>query len=219
MRKPLQASLESNDGGSKVKKKVKMKRILLPIIAIGVLLLSACGTSTAAPPEAITITPPPETITITITPPPETVTITPPPETITITVTPPPPEPPAQIIEHLSPQDAFALIQDNQDNPNFAIIDVRTPEEVAGGYIEGAINIDFYADTFEAELGILDKSKVYLIYCRTGGRSGPTLPIMEELGFLEVYDIEGGILAWIEEELPVIVPEQQQERPPSEDPM
>lgn len=189
-----------------------MKRILLPILAIGALLLGACG---SPPPETITITPPPETVTLT--PPPETITITPPPETITIT--PPPPEPPTQIIEHLSPQDAFALIQDNQDNPNFAIIDVRTPEEVAGGYIEGAINIDFYAETFEAELGILDKNKVYLIYCRTGGRSGPTLPIMEALGFLEVYDIEGGILAWQAEGLPIIGQEQQQEQPPSGDPM
>ncbi len=123
-------------------------------------------------------------------------------------------EAPTQIIENITPQEAFTLIQDNQDNPDFAIIDVRTPEEVAGGYIEGAINIDFYAETFEAELGILDKSKKYLIYCRTGGRSGATLPIMEELGFLEVYDISGGFVAWQEEELPVIVPEQQQEQPP-----
>ena len=51
-----------------------MKRILLPILAIGVLLLSACGATTTAPPETVTITPPPETITITL--PPETVTVT-----------------------------------------------------------------------------------------------------------------------------------------------
>ena len=82
------------------------------------------------------------------------------------------------------------------------------------GYIEGAINIDFYAETFEDELGILDKDKVYLTYCRTGGRSGPTLLIMEELGFLEVYHISGGLVAWLEEELPVIMPEQQQQQSP-----
>ena len=189
-------------------KKLKMKRILLPILAIGVLLLSACGAQTTAPPETIAITLPPETVTITpppetvtITPPSETVTITPPPETVTIT---PPQEPLIQIIENLSPQEAFALIQVNQNNPDFVIIDVRTTEEIAGGYIEDAIFIDYYSDTFMDELNSLDKDKVYLIYCRSGGRSGPTLATMEELGFMEVYELLGGILAWQGAGLPVV---------------
>ena len=171
-------------------------------------MLSACGAQTTAPPETIAITLPPETVTITpppetvtITPPSETVTITPPPETVTIT---PPQEPLIQIIENLSPQEAFALIQVNQNNPDFVILDVRTPEEVAGGYIGDAIFIDYYSDTLRDELDNLDKDKVYLIYCQSGGRSGPTLSIMEELGFGEVYEMSGGISAWQEAELPVV---------------
>ncbi len=190
-----------------MRKEAKMKYILLPVLAVGALFLSACGASTTTitpPSETVTITPPPETIMVT--PPPETVTITPPSVTITVT--------PTQIIESLSPQEVFALIQQNQDNPDFVIIDVRTPEEVAEGYIEGAIFIDFYSDTFRDELDNLDKNKVYLAYCRTGGRSGPTLLIMEELGFMEVYDISGGFNAWEDAGLPIVGQEQPPEQPP-----
>ncbi len=109
-----------------------------------------------------------------------------------------------QIIESLSPQQASALIQDNANNIDFLIIDVRTPGEFAEGYIEGAILIDYYAATFRDELDELDKNKEYLIYCRSGARSGASLPIMEELGFQEVHDIAGGILAWNAQGLPVV---------------
>jgi len=114
------------------------------------------------------------------------------------------PETPTQIIEDITPQEAFALIQSNQNNPDFVIIDVRTPEEVADGYIENAINLDFYSATFRNELDQLDKNKTYLIYCRSGRRSGNALEIMVELNFREVYHILSGIISWKAEELPTI---------------
>ena len=103
---------------------------------------------------------------------------------------------PAQIIEHISPQDASTLIHENQNNPDFVILDVRTPEEFAEGYIENAINIDFYAETFRNDINQLDKNKTYLIYCRSGRRSADALGIMAELGFTEVYNLLGGIIDW-----------------------
>ncbi len=106
------------------------------------------------------------------------------------------PETPTRIIENITPQEASTLIQDNQDNPDFIIIDVRTPEEFAEEYIENAVNTDFYSETFRDELNNLDKNKSYLIYCRSGGRSGNALDIMAELNFREVYNISGGIIAW-----------------------
>ena len=111
-------------------------------------------------------------------------------------------ETPTQIIEDVTPQEAFTLIQNNENNPDFVIIDVRTPEEFAEGYIENAINIDFYSETFRDELDNLDKNKKYVIYCRSGGRSGNALNIMAELNFGEVYNISGGIIVWNAEELP-----------------
>ena len=107
-------------------------------------------------------------------------------------------------IEDITPQEAFALIQDNQNNPDFVIIDVRTPQEFTEGHIESATNIDFYAETFRNTLNNLDKNKTYLIYCRSGGRSGSTLDIMAELNFKEVYNVLGGILSWEAEELPTV---------------
>ncbi len=70
------------------------------------------------------------------------------------------------------------------------------------GHIENAINLNYYSKTFKDELSELDKSKTYLIYCRSGRRSGIALDIMKELGFTEVYNILGGITQWEAEGLP-----------------
>ena len=110
----------------------------------------------------------------------------------------------AQIIEDITPQEAFTLIQNNQNNPDFVIIDVRTPEEFAAEHIENAINIDFYSEAFRGELDTLDKNKTYLIYCQVGGRSGSALDIMAELNFKEVYNLSGGINQWKTEGFPTV---------------
>ncbi len=107
-----------------------------------------------------------------------------------------PPDTSGQIIEDITPQEAVSLIQNNQNNPDFIILDVRTPEEVAEGYIKDAINIDYYSKSFRDELDQLDKNQTYLIYCRSGGRSGNAREIMAELNFREVYNILGGFLRW-----------------------
>ena len=109
-----------------------------------------------------------------------------------------------QVLEDTGAQEALELIQRNQGNPDFMIIDIRTPEEFNEGYIENAVNIDFYSDTFKEDLDKLDKNKTYLIYCRSGNRSGQAMPIMKGLGFKEVYNLSVGIKEWIAEGLPVV---------------
>jgi rhodanese-related sulfurtransferase len=111
---------------------------------------------------------------------------------------------PTQIIEGITPKEAFTLIQENQDNPDFVIIDVRTREEFAEGHIENAISIDFLSLTFQDELGKLDKNKTYLVYfsCACGGINRKTLRTMVELGFTEVYNITEGFDAWEADGLP-----------------
>ncbi len=111
---------------------------------------------------------------------------------------------PTQVIEDITAQEAFILMQNNQYNPDFVIIDVRTPEEFAEGHVEKAINIDYYSETFRDELNNLDKNKTYLVYCRSGNRSGNALNIMAELNFKEVYNMSGGIIAWNAEGLPTV---------------
>ncbi|CAM2009132.1 rhodanese-like domain-containing protein [Acanthopleuribacter pedis] len=76
------------------------------------------------------------------------------------------------------------------------LLDVRKPNEFQEGHIEGAQNIDFYSETFKDDLDELDRNKTYLVYCRSGGRSGRTSDLMKKMGFQRVYDLRGGIIAW-----------------------
>jgi len=112
------------------------------------------------------------------------------------------------IIENITPGRALTLIQNNRDNPDFIIIDVRTPEEFAQERIEGAINLDYYPEVFSDQLNELDRNKTYLVYCRTGRRSKAAADLMKELGFGQIYNISGGINDWKKEGLPTISPTQ-----------
>ena len=108
------------------------------------------------------------------------------------------------IIEDVNLKEAYAIIVDNLSNPDFVIIDVRTPEEYKSGHVEDAINIDFYAEDFDEQLNKLDRDKIYLIYCQSGNRSGKALNKMKALGFKEVYNMLGGIANWERTNLPTV---------------
>ncbi len=87
---------------------------------------------------------------------------------------------------------------------DLVILDVRTPEEFAEGHIEGAVMLDFYRDDFADELAKLDPGVPYVLYCRSGNRSGQTRSMMEGLGFADVADVDGGIGGWLSAGLPLI---------------
>lgn len=84
------------------------------------------------------------------------------------------------------------------------VLDVRTPDEFAEARLDGAIMIDFYEDDFATQLAELDPNASYLLYCRSGNRSGQTALLMEELGFTDVADVDGGIVAWNAAGLPTV---------------
>ena len=100
-----------------------------------------------------------------------------------------------QVIGRLTINEAYDKIQENKNNPDLVILDVRTEDEYNEGHIENAINIDYYSKSLKKDLNKLDKNKTYLVYCRSGSRSAKTVTIMEELGFKEVYNI-GGMIDW-----------------------
>ena len=100
------------------------------------------------------------------------------------------------VLGDVSPADALSLIEENSDNPDFVILDVRTADEFSAGHIENAVNLDYYSDSFIEELAQLDTEKTYLIYCGSGERSSDTLDIVEQLDFMEVYNLTGGMTAW-----------------------
>ena len=103
----------------------------------------------------------------------------------------------------ISVQEANKLIEENIENTKFMILDVRTGEEYKAGHIENSINIDYKSPKFKENVSNLDKEKIYLTYCRSGRRSANSAEIMEELGFENIYMIEGGILAWDKAGLPI----------------
>ncbi len=104
--------------------------------------------------------------------------------------------PATQSIQLISPTEADQLLTDNAGSDDFVILDIRTPEEFTAGRIAGSVNIDFYEANFADELDKLDKNKTYFVYCNSGNRSGTAMGTMKELGFTDVYDLDGGIQAW-----------------------
>jgi len=83
-----------------------------------------------------------------------------------------------------------------EDN-NSIILDVRTPDEYEEKHIPNSKLIDVKeSQKFVEEIEKLDKSKSYYVYCKAGGRSMMACSIMEQMGFTDLNNLEGGITEW-----------------------
>lgn len=111
----------------------------------------------------------------------------------------------AVFFKNISPQSAHSLTSSAPVNNKLSILDVRTEGEYQVSHIEHSQNIDFYKEGFSERLAKLDKDETYLIYCRSGNRSGKTLTLMKKLGFKHVYNMSGGIGLWHKQNLPLQV--------------
>jgi rhodanese-related sulfurtransferase len=80
--------------------------------------------------------------------------------------------------------------------PNIQILDVRTPEEWAGGVIKGAKKLNYQSPDFKAEVAKLDKKSPVIVYCAMGGRSAKASELMRTLGFTDVTNMSSGFEAW-----------------------
>jgi rhodanese-related sulfurtransferase len=86
----------------------------------------------------------------------------------------------------------------------FVLIDVRSPEEHAGGFIPGTdFNIDFREiKTRHREIGVhMDEHVV--VYCQSGHRSNIAAETLADLGYTHVYNVNGSMNAWVEAGFPV----------------
>jgi rhodanese-related sulfurtransferase len=95
-----------------------------------------------------------------------------------------------------------SLIKANAKNPDFVILDVRTPDYWKPDHLLGSINRNYYDADFKDQINALPKHKIFLLHCQSGGRSGPALVIMKNQNFSEVYEMAGGINAWKSKSLP-----------------
>jgi rhodanese-related sulfurtransferase len=83
------------------------------------------------------------------------------------------------------------------EDTNAVILDVRTEEECNDGIIPNSVNIDIYkGQGFIYEIDALDKTKNYYVYCRAGSRSAQACNIMNQMGFEQTYNLEGGFMKW-----------------------
>ena len=81
-------------------------------------------------------------------------------------------------------------------NENPQLVDVRTPEEYNSEHIGDAKNVNWNGDDFIAKASTYDKSKPIFVYCKVGGRSIQAANKLAELGFKEIYNLDGGIMKW-----------------------
>ena len=106
-------------------------------------------------------------------------------------------------IEELSPAEAKSEI----DAGGVALVDTREPHEYEEAHIEGGRLVPPGVLPDEIASVVPDQSQRVILYCRSGNRSGKAAQEMSELGYENVANVDGGILAWQEQGLPVVTAE------------
>ncbi len=105
----------------------------------------------------------------------------------------------AQNGSSIDSKEAYGLIK---ADANIAILDVRTAKEFADGHVAGAVNIDVNQADFAQKIDQLDRSKTYIVYCRSGRRSSKAVGIMASKGFKNLYNVSDGFVGWNKNGLP-----------------
>jgi len=108
----------------------------------------------------------------------------------------------ANIYKRLSAVQCDSLIKANETNPNFVILDVRTLAEYNSYHLMGSINRNSGDANFDSQLSALPKLKRFLLHCQSGGRSAGAFTKMKNLDYAEVYEMIGGLNAWVNASLP-----------------
>jgi rhodanese-related sulfurtransferase len=92
------------------------------------------------------------------------------------------------------------------------IIDVREPAEYAAGHIKGALSIPRGVLEFKiADLPAINNTAnnattAILLYCKNSGRAALAAQSLAALGYTQVTSINGGYEAWLEANLPTVMP-------------
>ena len=99
--------------------------------------------------------------------------------------------------KNITVADMEAMLQ--QDG--LRLVDVRTDAEVARGKIPQGEPLPLHL--IPIRLNELDKAKPTVFYCQMGGRSAQAAAFAAANGFSDVYNLQGGITAWMQAGLPV----------------
>lgn len=103
-------------------------------------------------------------------------------------------------VPNLTPAEAVTLI----NRSNALVLDVRDDAEFAAGHIANATHIPLAQ--MAARINEIKKyqNKPILVNCQRGGRSAKVCSLLREAEFTQVYNLQGGLVAWQEAKLPVI---------------
>jgi len=111
--------------------------------------------------------------------------------------------PSAGVLAHVdvTPAEARELIDSTDD---LLVVDVREPFEYCDerGHIPGAVNYPLTSGVLYARYEELPMDRPILVVCRSGGRSNVAATFLDDQGFSEVYDMTGGMNAWLWETAP-----------------
>ncbi len=89
----------------------------------------------------------------------------------------------------------------------FVLVDVRSPEEHAGGFIPGTdANIDFREIKGRHRELRADADDHIVVYCQSGHRSNIAAETLADLGYRNVYNVNGSMNAWQEAGFPIEQP-------------
>jgi len=99
----------------------------------------------------------------------------------------------------LSPSKATRLMNNNDT----LILDVRTPADFNSGHIKGAKNMPLSDFTTSIDKLANDKKKPVLVYCASGNTVTKAIKVLQKAGFEQVNNLEGGIAAWKEANMPL----------------
>lgn len=94
-------------------------------------------------------------------------------------------------IQNIPPFEAQMLVRDRTD---LVVVDVRTERERSHAAIPGSIHLEM-SDIFRGNYTLQQDAPV-LLYCAVGGRSYAAAKWLRSRGFLEIYNLDGGIEAW-----------------------
>ena len=101
-----------------------------------------------------------------------------------------------QTAKHIHTLDVKSYAEKIKTTSNAQILDVRTPDEYNVHHLENATNVNWNGDDFVTNAITYNKSKPIFVYCKVGGRSAQAANKLSEMGFKEIYNLDGGIVKW-----------------------
>jgi len=90
-----------------------------------------------------------------------------------------------------------------QKDTTIVVLDVRTSDEFKQGHVKGAVNIDILKSDATTKIDSLNHDTTYLVYCRSGHRSGMAVKHMVKSKFKMIYEMSDGFVGWTGNKLPV----------------